>query len=273
MILETSKGRIVVRLFNDPSAGVEGTIANFAQKASQGYFNGLTFHRVENWVIQGGDPLGNGTGGGRMTAEYNNIPFVAGSLGIARGQDRAANNDSQFFITKSDSPHLNGQYTNWGQVIEGMDVVNSITIGDKIDSMTIEGVTTMQAAQQPERVQVQHILIGFKDATGFQGQAPPKAAGRTEEQARTLAYELLNRARAGEDFGTLVAEYTDDSAPGIYGMANFNVQTSGADEFSRSGMVAGFGNTSFGLDVGEIGMSDYDPYASPFGWHIVKRIK
>lgn len=136
MVIDTAKGKIVAKLYTDASAGVSKTIANFEQKAGAGYFNGLTFHRVEDWVIQGGDPAGNGSGGGTMPSEYNQLTFKAGALGVARGGDPALNNDSQFFITKSDSAFLDGQYTNWGQVVTGMDVVNKIAIGDKINSVT-----------------------------------------------------------------------------------------------------------------------------------------
>ncbi|MEO6457637.1 MAG: peptidylprolyl isomerase [Chloroflexia bacterium] len=137
MIIETDKGRIVAQLHIDPSANVGKTIANFEQKANAGEFNGRVFHRVENWVIQGGDPTGTGSGGGTMPSEYNQITFKAGALGIARGGDSAINNDSQFFFVKSDSPFLDGQYTNWGQVIEGQEVVNQIAIGDKMNKVTI----------------------------------------------------------------------------------------------------------------------------------------
>jgi peptidyl-prolyl cis-trans isomerase B (cyclophilin B) len=138
MVIDTSKGKIVAKLYTEEEAGVAGTIANFEEKAKAGFFNGLTFHRVEDWVIQGGDPDGNGTGGGDMPSEYNMVPFGAGALGVARGQDPAINNDSQFFVTKTPAGWLDGQYTNWGQVTEGMDVVNAIAIGDKINSITVE---------------------------------------------------------------------------------------------------------------------------------------
>jgi peptidyl-prolyl cis-trans isomerase B (cyclophilin B) len=138
LAIETDKGCIVAKLYTDPSDGVSKTIANFEEKARSGYFNGLTFHRVEDWVIQGGDPAGNGTGGGTMLSEYNQIPFEIGSLGVARGMDLSLNNDSQFFIVKADSPHLNGQYTNWGHVLEGMEAVSQIKVGDKINKLTIE---------------------------------------------------------------------------------------------------------------------------------------
>ena len=136
-VLDTSKGCIVNKLYTEATANVGKTIANFEQKANSGYFNGLIFHRVEDWVIQGGDPTGTGTGGERMPSEYNNLPFKAGSLGIARGDDPAQNNDSQFFITKSPAETLNGQYTNWGEVVQGMDVVNKIDIGDKINAAAV----------------------------------------------------------------------------------------------------------------------------------------
>ncbi|HEY6957979.1 MAG TPA: peptidylprolyl isomerase [Candidatus Limnocylindria bacterium] len=114
------------------------TVARFADKARSGFYNGLTFHRVEDWVVQGGDPLGTGTGGQRVPSEYNDLSFTTGAAGIARGQDPAFNNDSQWFVVKKDSTFLNRQYTNFGQVTSGMDVVNKIAIGDKIKSITIK---------------------------------------------------------------------------------------------------------------------------------------
>jgi len=133
--LKTSKGDIELTLY---SKDAPNTVANFIHKANSGFYNNLTFHRVEDWVIQGGDPLGNGTGGGNMPTELNNKPFVVGSLGVARGQDIKISNDSQFFITKTDASWLNSQYTNFGVVAKGMDVANKIEIGDKILGITIE---------------------------------------------------------------------------------------------------------------------------------------
>jgi cyclophilin family peptidyl-prolyl cis-trans isomerase len=138
MVIDTAKGTITCSLATEPGSGVAHTVANFEQKANAGYFDGLKFHRVENWVIQGGDPLGNGTGGGKMPAEYNRKHFGAGALGVARGADKSRNNDSQFFITKTDAAWLDGEYTNFGQVTEGMDVVGKIAIGDKINSIRVE---------------------------------------------------------------------------------------------------------------------------------------
>ncbi|MDO8506770.1 MAG: peptidylprolyl isomerase [Candidatus Limnocylindria bacterium] len=114
------------------------TVERFAGKARSGFYNSLAFHRVEDWVVQGGDPSGNGTGGEKVPSEYNDLPFKLGALGIARGQDPAINNGSQFFVVLRDSTFLDKQYTNFGQVTSGMDVVNGIEIGDKIKSITLE---------------------------------------------------------------------------------------------------------------------------------------
>jgi len=114
------------------------TVARFAQKARAGFYDNLTFHRVEDWVVQGGDPLGNGTGGGKAPSEYNDLPFVLGAVGIARGQDPAINNDAQWFVVKKDSQFLNNQYTNFGLVTAGMDVVMGVKIGDRIKSIKVE---------------------------------------------------------------------------------------------------------------------------------------
>ncbi len=133
--IKTSKGNIELTLY---SKDAPDTVANFVHKANNGFYNNLTFHRVEDWVIQGGDPLGSGTGGGKMPTELNDKPFVVGSLGVARGQDINISNDAQFFITKTDASWLNNQYTNFGIVTKGMDVVNNIKIGDKILEIVIE---------------------------------------------------------------------------------------------------------------------------------------
>lgn len=114
------------------------TVQNFIDKAKSGFFNGLTFHRVEDRVVQGGDPEGTGSGGGSISAEYNNRTFKVGSLGIARAGDPNINNDSQFFITTKDSSFLDKNYTNFGDVTTGMEKVLEIKMGDKIKSITVE---------------------------------------------------------------------------------------------------------------------------------------
>jgi peptidyl-prolyl cis-trans isomerase B (cyclophilin B) len=114
------------------------TVARFAEKSRSGFYNDKLFHRVEDWVVQGGDPSGNGTGGEKVPSEYNDLSFKLGSVGIARGQDPAINNGSQWFVVKRDSTFLDKQYTNFGIVTSGMDVVNGIKIGDKIKGIKIE---------------------------------------------------------------------------------------------------------------------------------------
>jgi peptidyl-prolyl cis-trans isomerase B (cyclophilin B) len=113
------------------------TVERFVKKAQGGAYDNLTFHRVEDWVVQGGDPLGTGTGGQKVPSEYNDLTFKLGAAGIARGGDPAFNNDAQFFVVKRDSAFLDKQYTNFGQVTSGMDVVTGIKIGDRIKKITI----------------------------------------------------------------------------------------------------------------------------------------
>lgn len=122
------------------------------------------------------------------------------------------------------------------------------------------------ANPEPEHVQVQHILIGF------QGSVPGKPITRSKDQAKDLAYEILEQAQGGADFDALVKKYTDDSHPGIYGMSNRGVSPA-PGEYPRDGMVAAFGNAGFPLDVGGVGIADFDPRTSPYGWHVVKRLK
>lgn len=134
-VIKTSQGDISLQLFPKDAPR---TVKNFVEKARSGYYKNLTFHRVEDWVIQGGDPKGNGTGGGPLPTELNTKSFKKGALGVARGGNIAISNDSQFFIVKTDATWLDKQYTNFGQVTNGMDVVNKIKIGDKILDVTVQ---------------------------------------------------------------------------------------------------------------------------------------
>jgi foldase protein PrsA len=121
---------------------------------------------------------------------------------------------------------------------------------------------------EPERVEVQHILISFK------GASDRVLATRSKEEAETLAKELLFRARQGEDFDKMMREHSDDSGEGIYRMTNTGTQPDGSQgEMARHRMVKSFGDVSFGLEVGEIGMAAYHPMRSKYGWHIIKRLK
>ncbi len=133
-------GLIIIGLFggNDPKSDAPNTVKNFEVRANSGQYNGLKFHRVEDWVVQGGDPKGDGSGGGQMNSEYNERDFRVGAVGIARGGDPRINNDAQFFIVKRDSSHLNKQYTNFGQVTSGLELVVKIAIGDKIKKISVK---------------------------------------------------------------------------------------------------------------------------------------
>ncbi len=115
------------------------TVKNFANIARSGCYDNLTFHRVEpNFVIQGGDPLGNGTGGGSQPTELNDLPFVKGAVGIARGGDVKVSNQYQFFVCIGECRNLDNAYTNFGTVTEGQAVADAVKIGDRIKKITIQ---------------------------------------------------------------------------------------------------------------------------------------
>ncbi|HEY9792972.1 MAG TPA: peptidylprolyl isomerase [Candidatus Obscuribacterales bacterium] len=141
--LETSKGRIVIRVFYSI---MPYTAGRFLDLVDNGFYNGLTFHRVENWVIQGGDPTGNGTGvltdaqGRPQYLHFESNPSLnhnaAGAVAMARSKD--PNSAScQFYITKGPMPGLNGQYAVFGRVVSGANAVMNMQRGDRIISATI----------------------------------------------------------------------------------------------------------------------------------------
>lgn len=140
-LIETDKGNIRVKLF---AKEAPLSVTNFSQLGKGGFYDGLTFHRVEpGFVVQGGDPVGNGTGGPGYTipAEIGK-PHIKGALAWARTGDeinpQRRSSGSQFYITLEATPFLDGAYTVFGQTIEGMDVVGKIRRGDKINKVTIE---------------------------------------------------------------------------------------------------------------------------------------
>jgi peptidyl-prolyl cis-trans isomerase B (cyclophilin B) len=136
-VIETTKGVIKFRFF---TADAPKTCENFIKLAASNFYNGLTFHRVEpNFVIQGGDPAGNGTGGPgyNIKAEFNKNPHLDGTVAMARAQDPDSAG-SQFYICLAAVPFLDGKYTVFGQVTEGLDVVHKIAIGDKMTKVYIE---------------------------------------------------------------------------------------------------------------------------------------
>jgi cyclophilin family peptidyl-prolyl cis-trans isomerase/HEAT repeat protein len=131
----TNKGSFTIALLpEDAPLNVD----NFIQLARRGYFNGITFHRVvPNFVIQGGDPRGDGNGGPgyQIRCEINEVPYERGAVGMAlSGKDTGG---SQWFVTHSPQPHLDGGYTVFGNVISGMDVVDRIARGDVITRIAV----------------------------------------------------------------------------------------------------------------------------------------
>ncbi len=136
-IIETEKGNIVLELFEKDAPK---TVANFEKLIKQGFYDGLTFHRVlPNFVIQGGCPKGNGTGGPGYTikCETKGNPRKHGKGALSMAHAGKDTGGSQFFITHSPQPHLDGVHTVFGQVIEGMEVVNKIKPKDVMKKVTI----------------------------------------------------------------------------------------------------------------------------------------
>ncbi len=134
--IDLASGSIMIELYPDVAPN---TVANFKALIGQGFYDGLSFHRViAGFVAQGGDPKGDGTGGPgyQVKAEFNDKHHLRGTLSMAR----SANPDSagsQFYICYDALPHLDGQYTVFGQVIEGMDIVDQIKVGTIMEKLTV----------------------------------------------------------------------------------------------------------------------------------------
>jgi len=131
LILDTTKGRVVIEMRPDLAPG---HVARIKELVREGFYDGVVFHRViDGFMAQTGCPHGTGTGGSgqKLTAEFTREPHVRGTVSMARAQDPNSG-DSQFFICFADSPWLNGQYTVWGKVIEGMENVDTIERGEPV---------------------------------------------------------------------------------------------------------------------------------------------
>jgi peptidylprolyl isomerase/peptidyl-prolyl cis-trans isomerase B (cyclophilin B) len=129
-------GEIVIEFFPQDAPK---TVENFVTLAKKGFYNGLTFHRVvPGFVAQGGDPRGNGTGGPGYTvkAEFNKQKHLRGTLAMARSQDPDSAG-SQFYICLGPQPSLDGQYTVFGKVTKGMEIVDGIKVGDRMKTVRI----------------------------------------------------------------------------------------------------------------------------------------
>ena len=133
----TNQGTIKFKLYPKDAPA---TVKRMVELINQGFYNGVVFHRVvPNFVIQTGDPTGTGSGGSgqHLKAEFNERRHLEGTVAMARASDPDSA-DSQFYITLAPQPHLDKSYTVFGQVIEGMDAVRKIQVGDKVSTVTID---------------------------------------------------------------------------------------------------------------------------------------
>ncbi len=131
MILETTKGKVVIEMRPDLAPG---HVARIKELVKQGFYDGVVFHRViDGFMAQTGCPHGTGTGGSgqKLKAEFNAEPHVRGVVSMARSQEPDSG-DSQFFICFDDATFLDRKYTAWGKVIEGMDNVDKIKRGEPV---------------------------------------------------------------------------------------------------------------------------------------------
>ena len=151
--MDLTSGRVVIQLFPDLAPK---SVERIKTLARQGFYDNTPFHRViEGFMAQGGDPTGTGTGGSKLPdlpAEFTNKRhFLRGTCGMARTADPNSGN-SQFYIMFAPAPHLDGQYTIWGQVVEGMDLVDKLKRG-------AGGIGTVQ---NPDRIVHMHVAADAK---------------------------------------------------------------------------------------------------------------
>jgi peptidyl-prolyl cis-trans isomerase B (cyclophilin B) len=162
VVINTSKGDIRLDLFAEKAPK---TVANFVNLAKRGFYNGLKFHRViPNFMIQGGDPSGNGTGGPGYKFEDEIVSELKhsqpGILSMANAGP--GTNGSQFFITHVATPWLDGKHTVFGTVTDGQNVVDSIAQGDTINSVTIEGDSSALMARMKETISAWNKVLDQK---------------------------------------------------------------------------------------------------------------
>ena len=131
LILDTTKGKVTIAMRPDLAPG---HVARIKELVRQGFYDGIVFHRViDGFMAQTGCPQGTGTGGSgkKLQAEFNREPHVRGTVSMARANDPDSG-DSQFFICFDDATFLDGKYTVWGQVTEGMENVDKIKRGEAV---------------------------------------------------------------------------------------------------------------------------------------------
>jgi len=233
-------------------------VRNYLRYADEGFYDGLTFHRVRrDFMVQGGDPKGDGSGDGphgTILGEFNpndERRHRYGVLSMARGPS-ANSASSQFFIVCGESPStwgLDGKYASFGMMTSGVDALEamaSVPVGGPrretpMRKIVMKSVTVKKGTAptsevpierpapdlngEPAKVHSQHILVSYKGSP----RAVPGVM-RTKEEAEALVADLLKRAKDGEDFSALVKEYSDDNldpadeVPGVYVLLNNGVQ-------------------------------------------------
>ena len=152
LYLDLDHGRVTIKLRPDLAPG---HVERIKQLVREGFYNGLTFHRViEGFMAQTGCPKGTGTGGSgvKLEAEFSDTPFERGTVGMARAQSPNSG-DSQFFIMFDEGSFLNGQYTVWGEVTSGMEVVDKIKRGEPPSKP--DRIKKMQIAADAARTSVE----------------------------------------------------------------------------------------------------------------------
>ena len=148
LYMELEDGRVVIEMRPDLAPN---HVSRIKELVREGFYDGVVFHRViDDFMAQGGDPTGTGTGGSgqNLDAEFSNERHVRGTLSMARSQSPNSA-DSQFFICFGDVPHLDGQYTVWGKVAEGMEYVDQIKRGAPHDNGLVDNpdkIIRMQVA-------------------------------------------------------------------------------------------------------------------------------
>ncbi|KAA3604975.1 MAG: hypothetical protein DWQ01_20440 [Planctomycetota bacterium] len=337
------------------------TVRNFLRYAAEGFYDGKVFHRImRDFMVQGGDPTGTGGGDGpygEIKGEFHKDPKYRHEYGVLSMAREGGNPDSascQFFICCDSTPqvwNLDGQYAAFGRLVGGVSALEAmadVKVGRSINGQMSRPMVEVKILRaevkkgdpppseekierppvvldlkgQPEKVEVQHVLISFQGAG-------PQGVTRNKTEAEALAKTVLERAQKGEDFTALVREFSDDPVkpgdpqPGTYRMLNrgvrdraferlefrlekewrafqedlrrrVNAKELSAEEagkeveqkrselmaqllpnmvLPRDQMVQAFGDVSFNLKVGEVGMAAYDLRLSRFGWHIIKRLK
>lgn len=148
LYLDLKDGRVVIQMLPDLAPK---HVARIKELVRQGFYNGLTFHRViPGFMAQGGDPTGTGTGGSgqKIDAEFTSTPFDRGVVGMARSADPNSG-DSQFFIMFAPTYSLNNNYTVWGKVISGMEFVDKIAPGEP--PMVADKIIKMQVAADADK--------------------------------------------------------------------------------------------------------------------------